>query len=100
MLSLYNRIFKVEIPARRLMQHLLSRLICYGETVPGTLLDRVVSMCDSSIKRAFNYQHIPETSVTNNDGLVDAIRHLLFTDNLIKPYTHEHILVHLVTTAL
>ena len=30
-LSLYNRIFKVESPARRLMQHLLSRFICYGE---------------------------------------------------------------------
>ena len=43
-LSLYNRIFKVESPARRLMQHLLSRFICYGETVRGTLLDRVVSM--------------------------------------------------------
>ena len=27
-------------PARRLMQHLLSRFICYGKTVPGTLLDR------------------------------------------------------------
>jgi len=35
--SLYSRIFKVESPARRLMQHLLSRFICYGETVPGTL---------------------------------------------------------------
>ena len=33
-LSLYNRIFKVESPARRLMQHLLSRFILYGETVP------------------------------------------------------------------
>ncbi|KAK2186251.1 hypothetical protein NP493_207g00021 [Ridgeia piscesae] len=32
-LSLYNRIFKVESPARRLMQHLLSRFICYGKTV-------------------------------------------------------------------
>ncbi|KAK2182126.1 hypothetical protein NP493_366g02038 [Ridgeia piscesae] len=43
-LSLYNRKFKVESPARRLMQHLLSRFMFYGETVPGTLLDRVVSM--------------------------------------------------------
>ena len=57
-LSLYNRIFKVEIPARRLMQHLLSRFIFYGETVPGTLLDRVVSMGESPTKRGFNSQHI------------------------------------------
>ena len=78
------------------MQHLLSRFICYGETVPGTLLDRVVYMGESHIKRAFNY---PQSSATN-DGLVDSIRHLLFTDNFTKPYSHEHLLVHLLTTAL
>ena len=98
-LSLYNRIFKVESPARRLMQHLLSRFICYGETVPGTLLDRVVSMGESPSKRAFIYQHVPESSATN-DGLVDLIRHLLFTDNFTRPYSHKHLLVHLLTTAL
>ena len=99
-LSLYNRIFKVECPARRLIQHVLSRFIYYGETVPGTLLDRVVSMGESPSKRAFNSQYVPETSVTNNDGLVDSIRHLLFPDNFTKPYSHEHLLVHLLTTAL
>ena len=98
-LSLYSKIFKVESPARRLMQHLLSRFICYGETIPGTLLDRVVSMGESPIKRAFNYQHVPQSSATN-DGLVDSIRHLLFTDNFNRPYSHEHLLVHLLTTAL
>ena len=30
-LSLYNRIFKVESPARGLMQHLMSRFIFYGK---------------------------------------------------------------------
>ena len=99
-LSLYSRIFKVESPARRLMQHLLSRFICDGETVPGTLLYRVVSMGESPSKRAFNLnQHVPQSSATN-DGLVDSIRHLLFTDNFNRPYSHEHLLVHLLTTAL
>ena len=74
--------------------------IFYGKTVPETLLDRVVSMGESPTKRAFNPQHVPKTSVTNNDGLVDSIRHLLFTDNFTKPYSHEHRLVHLLTTAL
>ena len=90
----------MESPARRLMQHLLSRFICCGETVPGTLLDRVVSRSESSSKQAFNSQHVPETSVTNNDCLVDSIRHHLFTDNFTKPYSHEHLLVHQLTTAL
>ena len=57
-------------------------------------------MGESSTTQAFNSQHIPETSVTNNDGLVDQIRHLLFTNNFTKPYSHEHLLVHLLTTAL
>ena len=69
----YPYIIEVEIPARRLMQHLLSRFICYGKTVPGTLLDRVVSMGESPTKRASNSQHVTKTSVTNNDGLVDSI---------------------------
>ena len=98
-LSLYNAIFKVESPARRLMQHLLSCFMFYGETLPGTLLDRVVSMGESPTKRAFNSQHVPETSVTNNDGLVDSIGHLLFTDNFPKPFSYDQLLVYLLTTA-
>ena len=47
-------------------------------------------MGESPTKRAFNSQHVPKTSVTNNDCLVDSIRHLLFTDNFTKPYSHEH----------
>ena len=95
MLSLYNRIIKVESPARRLMQHLLSRFLFYGKTVPGTLLDRVVSMGESPTKRAINSQHVPKTCVTNNDGLVDSIIHLLFTDNFTEPYSHKHLLIHM-----
>ena len=100
MLSLYNRIFKVENPACRLMQHLLSRFIFYGVAVPETLLDRVVSMGKSSTTRAFNSQYISQTTVPNNDGLVDSVRHLLFTDSFTKPNSYVHILVHLLTTAL
>ena len=92
--------FEVESPARRLTQHVLSHFIFYGETVPGTLLDRVVSMGESPSKRAFNYQHVPETTVTDNDSLVDSIRHLLFSDKCTKPYSHEHFLVNLLTNAL
>ena len=57
-------------------------------------------MGESPTKRAFNSKHVPATSVTNNDGLVDAIRLLLFTHNFTKPNSHEHLLVHLLTTAL
>ena len=36
-LNLYHRIFKIDSPARSLMQFLLARYITYGTTVPGTL---------------------------------------------------------------
>ena len=39
-------------------QHLLSRVIVYGVTVPGTLLDRVVSMGEPPTKRGFSSQYI------------------------------------------
>jgi len=70
-LSLCSRLFKVESPVRRLMQHLLSRVIVYGVTVPGTLLDRLVSMGESPTKLGFSSQYVPEISVPNNDSLVD-----------------------------
>ena len=49
-LNLYHRIFKIDSPARSLMQFLLARYITYGTTVPGTLLDRVVSIGESPLK--------------------------------------------------
>ena len=71
LLFLYNRLSKVESPVRRLKLHLLSHVIHYGVTVPGTLLDRVVSMSESPTKRAFYSQYISKTSVSNNDDHVD-----------------------------
>ena len=98
-LSLYNRIFKLETPARRLAQYFLSRYIVYGNTVPGTLLDRVVSMGESPISMALNKPRDIKYVQCSN-GHVDSLRQLLFNDNFIKPYSQEHILVHLLTTAL
>ena len=83
MLSLYNGIFKVESPARRLMQHLLSCFICYGETVHGTLLDRVVSMGESPSKRDCNSYIILLHSISCHCMyccyLFNFIRFLFFT---------------------
>lgn len=73
---------------RRLMQHLLSRVIVYGATLryAGTLLDRV----ESPTKRAFHNYSNPLDNHSRHDGHVDSIRHFLFTDNFTKPYSHEY----------
>ena len=52
------------------------------------------------LNEPFYSQYVPETRVINNDGLVDSIGHLLFTDKFTKPYSHENLLVHLLTTVL
>ena len=91
-LSLYNRLFKLETPARTLAQYFLSRFIVYGNTVPGTLLDRVVSMGESPISRALNKPRDIKYVQCSN-GHVDSPRQLLFNDNFIKPYFQENILV-------
>ena len=53
-------------------------------------------MGESTTKCAFKFQYILESSVQNNDGHIDAIRHLLFTNYFTKPYSYEHILAHLL----
>ena len=49
-LNLYHRIFKIDSPARSSMQFLLARYITHDTTVPGTLLERVVSIGESPLK--------------------------------------------------
>ena len=55
-LNLYHRIFKIESPARSLMQFLLARYITYGTTVPGILLEWTTSLDTSSRTLYWNGQ--------------------------------------------
>ena len=83
-LNLYDRIFKIGSPARSLMQFLLARYITYGTTVPGTLLDRVVSIGESLLKCVFRRcGHNKFILKDGIDGHVDSIRHLLHSRNII-----------------
>ena len=56
-------------------------------------------MGESPISRALNKPRDIKYVQCQN-GHVDSLRLLLFNDNFIKPYFQEHILVHLLTTAL
>ena len=78
---------------------MLKCFLTHGVTVPGTLVDKVVSMGESLIRRAYFKFSVIKT-MQYNDGYVNSIRHLLHSDNIIKPYSHEHLLVHLLTTSL
>ena len=73
-LNLYHRIFKIDSPARSLMQFLLARYITYDTTVPGTLLDRVVSIyCHSG-----QYSGRPSGNLLLNAFLESVATNFLF----------------------
>ena len=98
-LNLYHRIFKIDSPARSLMQFLLARYITYGTTVPGTLLDRVVSIGESPLKCVFRKCGPKEFILKDGiDGHVDSIRHLLHSRNYVDRNSDEHFMLRLLTT--
>lgn len=100
-MSLYRRIFQVESPARRLLQHFLSNYVVYGTTVPGTLLERVVNLGESPVLSAYcRCKNNSQTYKRGTNGHVDSLYNLLHCDNFIKPYSQEHLLVHLLTTSM
>ena len=97
MLNLYHRIFKIEIPARSrpIMQFLLARYITYGTTVPGTLIDRVVSIGESPLKCVFRKSgHKVSILKDGIDGYADSIRLLLNSRNYLNHNSEEHFMVH------
>ena len=85
MLNLYHRrpIFKIDSPARSLMQFLLARYITYGTTVPGTLLE--VSIGESPLKCVFrNCGHKEFILKDGIDGHVDSFRHYIAQPQLCR----------------
>ena len=100
-LNLYHRIFKIESPARSLMQFLLARYITHGTTVPGTLLDRVVSIGESPLKCVFRKCGHKEFILKDDiDGHVDSIRLHLHIRNFVDRNSEEHFILRLLTTSM
>ena len=100
-LNLYHRIFKIDSPARSLMQFLLARYITYGTTVPGTLLDRVVSIGESPLKCVFRKcGHKNFILKDGIDGHVDSISLLLHSCNYVDRNSEEHFMLRLLTTSM
>ena len=83
------------------MQFLLARYITYGTTVPGTLLDRVVSIGESPLKCVFRKcGHKFFILKDGIDGHVDSIRQLLHSRNYVDRNTEEHFMLRLLTTSM
>ena len=79
-----------------LSKNLLSLYIAKGITIPGTMIDRIVSYSLSSLKCAF-INYVGSTAPQHSCGIVDSLRMLLMQENFVKPYSDVHVLATLLT---
>ena len=93
--SLLKRIFMVESSAQELTHYFMSLYISSGTLIPGTLVDRAVSLGLSPVRSAFVRYKRPSSS--QNCGIVDSLRTLIMHEHFIKPYSEQHILTSLLT---
>ena len=101
-ISLWNRIFMVDSPARVLCARLLADYILYGSVIPGSLLGRLVSFGVSPLKSLFGFSQrvqVVDGATPHENGVVDSLRYLVMHENFIKPYSDEHVLARLLTKA-
>ena len=95
-LSLWNRLFCVKSPTQTLCSYLYGEFLSTGNTVPGTLLSRIVNSGHSPLICTLTktkYMHVSSC----NDGIVDSLRMVLASENFIKPYSEDHRLAVLLT---
>ena len=97
-ISLYYRLYKVDSPTSVLNTTLLSKYICEDSVVEGTLIAKLVSQGVSPVSAMIKKPKIPSHCVSNS-GIVESLRFLLHTENFVKPWSIDHILVSLLTKA-
>ena len=95
---LYHNIFQCDTPAKELQSLLLSSYIITGRAEKGTLLDRVIKSGYNPINLIMNKPRFKKES-TNDDGIVDSLKHLLHHENYQQPWSLEHLLANLLTKA-
>ena len=92
--TFWRRIFKVDSPAADLNRYLLSVYLQHGVVYPNTLLGRLLAAGLNPIKCAVDKTNKCEKGGRQwKNGLVDSLRHLLGSENDIKPWSAEHSLV-------
>ena len=96
-LSLWQRIFRVDSPARTLCAQRLAKYILTGCYTPNTLIARVLR-CNVPLVKCL-FQADRDACHTQRDGVVDSIRYLIMNEQFLKPYSDEHTLAILLTKA-
>ncbi len=94
--SLFSRICTHDSPTRDLCIYFMKLFIVKDMLIPGTLIERIVKLGISPTSLlSSNVNHSNKHYAT--DGLVDSLRAILYSDNYIKPWSNEYLLVKLLT---
>jgi len=98
-LSLYKRVFNVDSPTKCLNMYFISRYIAGGDLIDGTLIANIIKLGISPISAIFNDKTKYVTACDNDNGIVDSLRYLIHSENYVKPWSVDHMLVRLLTKA-
>lgn len=98
MLSLFHRIFNVESPTKILNLYFVSRYLVHGSYIEGSLLSKIIRMGESPVNAMFSKLSV-NVSNSEDNGIIDSLRYLLYHENYVKPWGTEHLLARLLTRA-
>ena len=102
-LSLGKRVLAIDSPVRDLFIFLFSKAVITGESVHGTLVDRIVRYGLSPLDLFPFFQHSFKFSKQRPagqcDGIVDPLKYVLSKYDYNKPYSDSHHLAKLLTKA-
>ena len=87
----------VPSPAQNLCSYIMAMFPAKDILIPGTLVSPVVKSSLSPLNCVFNPS--PREVVKSKCGIVDSLKNLIMTENVIKPYYEEHILATLLVRA-
>ena len=90
--------FNVDSPVRDLCTCFLSKYVLNGKCIPDTLMGRVVKLGFSPARAALSYTQ-PILHLKPLDGIVDSIRSVIFSSNILSRGSSSHTLLKLLTKA-
>ena len=97
--KLYHRIFGCESPAKELQIRFLKNYIVNNDTIPNTLIQRILSQGVSPVKVILNKPKGFSRKQNCDNGITDSLRSMLFHDNYVKIDSNEHLLASLLLRA-
>ena len=97
LLSLFYNIFKVNTPLRTLYSYFIAKYLVTGKFIRDTMVGRIINMGISPLSAAFNKLTYTCSNSGSEDGVADSLQYMIMSEQFLKPYSDEHVIVKLLT---